>query len=46
MLETKLRGVIPFLLNIACLYPLQTSAKTVNVSDLLMEIEIQDFVFN
>ena len=40
MLEGKFRGVTLFLLNIACLYPLQTSAKTVNPSDLLMGIEI------
>ena len=40
MLETKFRGVTSFLLNIASLYPLQASAKTVNVSDLLMGIEI------
>ena len=40
MLQTKFRDLTPFLLNIACLYPLQTSAKTVNVSDLLMGIEI------
>ena len=29
MLEGKFRGVILFVLNIACLYPLQTSTKTV-----------------
>ena len=40
MLETKFRGVTSFLRNIANPYPLQTSAKTVNVSDPLMRIEI------
>ena len=35
MLEAKFGGVTPFLLDVVCLYPLQTSGKTLNVSDLL-----------
>ena len=40
MFLAKFRDVTPFLLNIAFPYPLQTSAKTVNVSDLLIGIQI------
>ena len=34
MLEAKFGSVTPFLLNVACLYPLQTSEKIPSVSDL------------
>ena len=34
MLEVKFGNVTPFVLNVACLYPLQTSEKIPSVSDL------------
>ena len=36
----NVRDEVSFLLNITSLYPLQTSPKTLNVSNLLMGIEI------